>query len=144
VTKVDEQLDLIHIAIVNVIDDICERDIDEDALAQCDELIAGLTPEERKAVHERLAPVIFSTRGGGMIEASPTLASQPSPSGFGTTASVASNRLRSGTTQPPTATLARWQRQWPDARPDAAGARGLGRGSTLTPMIRRSGKSERP
>jgi hypothetical protein len=62
-TKVDEALDLIHTAIVNVIDDIFERDIDEDALDQCDGLIAGLTPEERKAVHERLALVICFPTG---------------------------------------------------------------------------------
>jgi hypothetical protein len=62
-TKVDEQLDLLHTAIVNVIDDIFERDIDEDALDQCDRLIAGLTPEERKAVHERLVLVICFPRG---------------------------------------------------------------------------------
>jgi hypothetical protein len=56
--EVDDALDLLHTAIVNVIDDIFERDIDEDALEQCDRLIAGLTPEERKAVHSRLALVI--------------------------------------------------------------------------------------
>jgi hypothetical protein len=56
--EVDDALDLLHTAIVNVIDDIFERDIDEDALEQCDRLIAGLTPEERKAVHGRLALVI--------------------------------------------------------------------------------------
>jgi hypothetical protein len=57
-TKIDELIDPIHMAIVKVIDDMFESEGDEDALDQCDKLIAGLTPEERKAVHERLALVI--------------------------------------------------------------------------------------
>ena len=52
--EIDELIDPIHTAIVNVIDDIFDRDIDEDALEQCDKLIAGLTPEERKAIHSAL------------------------------------------------------------------------------------------
>jgi hypothetical protein len=56
--EIDELIDPIHMAFVKVMDAMFEREIDEDALDQCDELIAGLTPEERKAVHSRLALVI--------------------------------------------------------------------------------------
>jgi hypothetical protein len=56
--QIDQIIDEVHTAIVNVIDDMFEREIDEDALAQCDELISKLSPEERKAVHQRLALVV--------------------------------------------------------------------------------------